>query len=755
MRQTRGLWASIALVAVLIVASATGFLTGYLKPKLGLDLEGGISVILQAPQNTDKSVMEQATENIRNRVDAFGVGEPLIAVSSNTITVEIPGGANGTIQQNQKLQYCLVTANGTNYGCAPDQATAERALKDLLVTPQPSHFCVNDNAGAQLSCLDTKAAAVAFKTALTVAKKATTPPSPSASPTPTTSATASPGSTPSASPSSGPPPSLKGTYCLADTAGADVACYPDKAAATAAQKGAVIKGVQATYCVTDSGGSSASGSTGSGSPTPSATPSVSPSPSTSAKRSPTPSASASASPSPSPKPSAFSQLSFDGAEPNLPCGLTSRGDATAQLAAIKATQETTQYCVISSAQESLGCYITRSAAEARQRSTGEDRLIAVIGKTARLEQRPVLGVLSASDPTPVTCVSPADQDTPKCSFDTLKNQDVVYLDKTGTQKLKLGPVVLSGDQITKASATLDTQGVSAWTVNFTLNGAGKASFAAATTTAVGAPAPQNQIAIVIDRQVISAPTVTSAITAGSGQITGGFSEQEAKDLATQLNAGALPVDLSVQSVQTISPTLGSQSLHQGIVAGVVGLVLLFMYLLFYYRLLGVVAWVGMSIWAVLALALISFAGRTLSYSMTLAGVAGLVISLGVTADSYIVFFERLKDEVRGGKTPRSAVQPAFKRAFRTIVAADIVTGLAAAVLWLTAVSSVRGFALTLGVATLLDLFVVYFFKRPTVFLIARNERLVTLRGFGLTSGVAGEPEPGTGHGVGVPTGGRG
>ena len=146
----------------------------------------------------------------------------------------------------------------------------------------------------------------------------------------------------------------------------------------------------------------------------------------------------------------------------------------------------------------------------------------------------------------------------------------------------------------------------------------------------------------------------------------------------------------------------------------------------------------MTIWAILALALVSLAGIAFGYSLTLAGIAGLVISLGVTADSYIVFFERLKDEVRNGKTPRSAVQPAFKRAYRTIVAADMVTGIAAVVLYLTAVSSVRGFALTLGVATLLDLFVVYFFKRPTVFLIARSPRLVSLRGFGLESGVAGE-----------------
>ena len=237
--------------------------------------------------------------------------------------------------------------------------------------------------------------------------------------------------------------------------------------------------------------------------------------------------------------------------------------------------------------------------------------------------------------------------------------------------------------------------------------------------------------------VISAPTVDSPITNGSGVITGSFTEQRAKDLATVLNAGALPVQLQKLQTLTVSATLGQESLKQGVIAGVVGLVLLFLYLLFYYRLLGIVAWFGMSIWAILALALVSLAGIAFGYSLTLAGIAGLVISLGVTADSYIIFFERLKDEVRHGKTARSAVQPAFKRAYRTIVSADMITAIAAIVLYLTAVSSVRGFALTLGVATLLDLFVVYFFKRPTVFLIARSPRLVSLRGFGLESGVAG------------------
>jgi preprotein translocase subunit SecD len=172
------------------------------------------------------------------------------------------------------------------------------------------------------------------------------------------------------------------------------------------------------------------------------------------------------------------------------------------------------------------------------------------------------------------------------------------------------------------------------------------------------------------------------------------------------------------------------------IAGVAGLILLALYLLFYYRVLAVVAWVGMLIWAILALGLVALAGRTIGYNLTLAGVAGLVISLGVTADSYIVFFERLKDELHAGRSPRAAAMPAFKRSFRTVVAADFVTAIAAAVLYVTAISSVRGFALTLGVATLLDLFVVYFFKRPAVALLTRSDRIVNWRVMGVKAGLA-------------------
>jgi len=245
----------------------------------------------------------------------------------------------------------------------------------------------------------------------------------------------------------------------------------------------------------------------------------------------------------------------------------------------------------------------------------------------------------------------------------------------------------------------------------------------------------------VDKVVISSPQVVGAITTGTGVITGGFSEAQAKDLAVVLQSGALPVQLKRLNVETVSPTLGKASLRAGLLAGLVGLIALMLYLAFYYRLLGVVTWVGMSIWAVLAIGLVSLLGRTAGYARTLAGVSGIIVSLGITADSYIVFYERLKDEVRHGKTLRAAVQPAFRRSFRTIVAADIVTAIAAGVLYVVSIGSVRGFALTLGLATMLDVGVVWIFKRPTVFMLARSERFVNMPMFGLRSGVAADDVP--------------
>jgi preprotein translocase subunit SecD len=420
-------------------------------------------------------------------------------------------------------------------------------------------------------------------------------------------------------------------------------------------------------------------------------------------------------------------------------------EADEQLASLSVSRFDQRYCVVSSADRPLGCFLSREDAQARLQETGQERLLQVIGQTARLEFREVIGTITSADPayaaTPVDCSSEAATEEADCSFEALRDREVVLFDQAEETKYTLSPVQLTGDAIDGATAVFDSGGQTSlgqgWLIDFTMTDAGAATFGDLTTRLAGTG---GQLAIVVDRQVISAPTVDEPITGGRGVITGSFTENRAKDLATQLNAGALPVELTTQQVLTVSPTLGAESLEAGIVAGVAGLVLLALYLLFYYRILAVVAWLGMTIWAVLALALIALAGRTVGYSLTLAGVAGLVISLGVTADSYIVFFERFKDEVHAGKTPRTAVQPAFKKSFRTIVAADIVTALAAIVLYLTAISSVRGFALTLGVAVLLDLFVVYFFKRPAVFLLARNERLVTMPVVGVTSGVAADHE---------------
>jgi len=678
-KRTRGLWASIIFVLVLTGASLIGFATGYLEPILGLDLEGGVSVTLSAPGGTPAEVMDRARTNIANRVDAFGVGEPDISVSGDTIEVQIPGLSEATIEERAETRHCLVGPDGENYGCAPSPQEADDALAELTVEEQVAEACLVADDGTQLECFPTEELARSGKAAMTVV------------------------------------PSTGGGdgSCLVSATGEQLECYPTRREAQAAKDALQPQVTQRTFCVTDGGGTENP-----------ATPTATPTPA---------------------DPTAFSALSLGANE--LPCGLGSRSEA--QVAADAASVQTVDslFCVISSADRNLGCFIDRVSAEERRRSTGQQRLLDVIGQTARLEQRPVLAIVPPTDPsyaaTPVTCPTDEERQTDECSFSALENEEVVYEDDAGN-RFRLGPTVIAGGDIVEANAILGGATGSEWSVSFRLSGDASGRFADATTTAVSLPEPQNQIAIVVDRSVISAPTVQSPITGGTGDITGGFSENEARDLATVLNSGALPVELTRQQVQTVSPTLGAESLRQGIVAGVVGLVLLFLYLLFYYRLLGIVAWFGMSIWAILAIAIISLAGIQFGYALTLAGVAGLVISLGVTADSYIVFFERLKDEVRSGKTARAAVQPAFARSYKTIIAADVVAGIAAVVLYVTAVSSVRGFALTLGVATLLDLFVVWFFKRPTVFLVAQNRWLVSLKGFGLEAGVAGgrdgEPE---------------
>jgi preprotein translocase subunit SecD len=218
-------------------------------------------------------------------------------------------------------------------------------------------------------------------------------------------------------------------------------------------------------------------------------------------------------------------------------------------------------------------------------------------------------------------------------------------------------------------------------------------------------------------------------------ISGDFSETEAKDLATVLKYGALPVQLKEQTTQSVSPTLGQDQLRAGIAAGIIGLALVALYMLAFYRLLGVVVILGLLRSGAATYTLMVFLGAQLGLTLTLAGVTGLVLSVGVTVDSYVVYFERLKDEVRTGRTVRSSVDRGFTKSFRTILAADLVSLIGALVLYWLAIGSVRQFAFLLGLSTLLDLILSYTFMHPLVFLMARRRALIAAKGIGISSGL--------------------
>jgi len=236
--------------------------------------------------------------------------------------------------------------------------------------------------------------------------------------------------------------------------------------------------------------------------------------------------------------------------------------------------------------------------------------------------------------------------------------------------------------------------------------------------------PTGQIAIVLDGKVISAPVVQEAVfSGGTVQISGDFTEGEARDLAKILEFGAVPVKFAVATVQTVSPTLGEDSLRAAIISGLVGVLLVVLFFFFYYRLLTIVILGGLTISFSLVWSVVAFLSKTNGLALTLSGVAGIIVSIGVTVDSYVVFFEKMKDELQSGKTLRGSAQRSFNSAWRTILAADTVSFLGALTLWWLTVGSVRGFAFFLGLSTLCDVIVAYFFTRPSVLLLARTRLL--------------------------------
>jgi preprotein translocase subunit SecD len=302
------------------------------------------------------------------------------------------------------------------------------------------------------------------------------------------------------------------------------------------------------------------------------------------------------------------------------------------------------------------------------------------------------------------------------------DQLLIACDQDGTWKYILGPTAVEGTHITSANAGLPSNGgVGQWQVNLSFDDTGTRQFADITTSASKAQAPQNQVAIVLDGVVVSAPVPNGPITAGQAEITGQFTQKEAQNLADVLRYGALPLAFSQEDVSTISPTLGNDQLVGGILAGAIGLVLVMLFCLLYYRGLGLVAIASLGVAALLTYAAVVMLGEWQGFTLTLAGIAGLIVAIGITADSFVVFFERLRDEAREGRSLRAAVEQGWARARRTILVADTVSLLAAVFLYYFAIGGVRGFAFTLGLTTIIDVVVVFLFTKPLITVLARTK----------------------------------
>ena len=302
---------------------------------------------------------------------------------------------------------------------------------------------------------------------------------------------------------------------------------------------------------------------------------------------------------------------------------------------------------------------------------------------------------------------------------------LITCDVTGTEKYILGPVEVEGANISDASnGTVQTStgaSTNTWAVNLDFDGVGTQSFGAVTQRLFPLADPRNRFAITLDGFVITAPTTQAVITNGSAQITGSFDQDSSKVLADQLKYGSLPIGFEVESQENISATLGSEQLSNGVLAAIIGLILVVGYSIFQYRGLALVTLGSLIVAAILVYLVIAVLSWRQGYRLSLAGVTGLIVSIGITVDSFIVFFERIKDEIRDGRSLETAVENGWKRGLRTILASDMVSFTAAVSLFLLTVGNVRGFAFTLGLTTIIDLVVVLLFTYPFLQLLSRTK----------------------------------
>ncbi|MFI5686198.1 protein translocase subunit SecD [Streptomyces sp. NPDC051636] len=288
-------------------------------------------------------------------------------------------------------------------------------------------------------------------------------------------------------------------------------------------------------------------------------------------------------------------------------------------------------------------------------------------------------------------------------------------------KYVLGPAAVDGTEVKKAQAVFDTQNAAGWQVQMTFTSGGAKKFADITAELAKNQQPQNEFGIVLDGQVVSSPYVSTSITGGQAEISGSFTQDEAQSLANMLSYGALPLSFKEQSVTTVTAALGGEQLHAGLLAGAIGLALVVIYLVVYYRGLSLVAIASLLVSAILTYVIMSLLGPTIGFALNLPAVCGAIVAIGITADSFIVFFERIRDEIREGRSLRPAVERGWPRARRTILVSDFVSFLAAAVLFIVTVGKVQGFAFTLGLTTVLDVVVVFFFTKPLMTILARRK----------------------------------
>ncbi|KQM83321.1 protein translocase subunit SecD [Agromyces sp. Leaf222] len=386
----------------------------------------------------------------------------------------------------------------------------------------------------------------------------------------------------------------------------------------------------------------------------------------------------------------------------------------------------------SSAKLELRAVLLSDAATNQQISPTDDP--AATDPAEELSSTPTAVPTDGSDPAWVTPALQEEFDTFDCSTldDAATNvapadEPLVTCDQSRTVKYLLGPVEASGENIVDATnGQVQTQtgaSTGTWAVNIQFDDQGTKDFASVSTRLFGlsGQTPRDQFAFVLDGAVLTAPSMNGAITDGRPQITGSFTQESSKALADQLKFGALPLSFSVQSSETISPTLGSSQLQAGLLAGLIGLILVVIYTLFQYRALGSVTIASLVIAGVITYLMITILSWREGYRLSLAGIAGLIVAIGFTADSFIVYFERVRDELRDGRPLVGAVEAGWKRAFRTVLASKGVNLLAAVVLFVLAVGSVKGFAYTLGLTTIIDVVVVILFTHPMLQLLAQTK----------------------------------